>query len=230
MSRKSEFQTESRNPAKQFLEWKSEKQCLSFYDKEKGQNVDVPLPFTFLVLAERHTVQGFNDASNSSIFANDVKFIGDEELVVKSWKGGEIAKGLYKDIKAKVQSAGGHYSKSIYAMTKKGVLINIQLKGSATASWGEFTQKTRSRLTDEWVTVTGAQELQKGKVKYSVPTFAFNQSLSDAEGKLADKAYEEFEEFEKGKSARKVEAESTYVDAPPMPPVEAYEPQDENPF
>ena len=38
---------ESKNPATQFLEWKSNDKCFSFYDKEKGENVKVQLPFHF---------------------------------------------------------------------------------------------------------------------------------------------------------------------------------------
>ena len=46
-------------------------------------------------------------------------------------------------------------------------------------SWGEFTQKTRSRLPDEWVVVTKANELKNGSINYSVPEFEFSGSLSD---------------------------------------------------
>ena len=37
MGRKSEFETESKNPAEQFLTWSSTNKCLSYYDKEKSK-------------------------------------------------------------------------------------------------------------------------------------------------------------------------------------------------
>jgi len=195
MSRKSEFQTSSPNPATKFLEWKSEDQCFAFYNKAEQKNVLVPLPLKFLTLMEMHTVKGWNDASQSAIYSNEVKFIGQEELEVKSFKGGPIAKGLYKDVKHNIAAAGGHYTKSIYAMLEDGTIVNFQLKGSAVKEWGDFTQKSRSRLTDEWVEVFEANQLQKGKVKYSVPVFKYNTSLNDKEGLIADKSYNTLKEY-----------------------------------
>lgn len=190
MSRKSEFQSQNPNPATKFMEWKSNDKAFSYYNKETKENVVVPIPFKFLTLMEFHTVKGWNDASESAIYSNEVKFIGQEELTVKSFKGGEIASGLYKDIKGKVQAAGGHYTKSIYAMMEDGTIVNFQLKGSAVKEWGEFTQKSRSRLSDEWVEVTEAKEQKKGSVKYSTPVFMFNTSLNDKQNDMADACYD----------------------------------------
>ena len=195
MSRKSEFQTVSPNPSTMFLEWKSDKKMFAFWNKEAKENQFVKLPFKFLTLKEMHTVKGWNDSSESAIYSNEVKFIGKEEITVKSFKGGEIASGLYKDVKHKIHSAGGHYCKSIYAMLSDGVIVNFQLKGSAVKEWGDFTQKTRSRLTDEWVEVTEAKQLKKGKVSYSVPVFRFNTSLNESEGNLADTAYDTLDAY-----------------------------------
>ena len=189
MSRTDEFKTESKNPSKYFLEWKSNKKTFEYYDKEAGVNVEVKLPFKFLTLKEMHTVKGWSDSSESAIYSNEVKYIGTEELNVRSFKGGEIAKGFYKDIKNRVKDFGGHYVKSIYIMTEDGEIWNLQLKGSTVQQWGEFTQKTRSRLSDEWVEVTEAEERKKGSIKYSVPIFMFNTSLNSEEGKTADKVY-----------------------------------------
>jgi hypothetical protein len=155
----------------------------------------VPLPFKFLVLDELHTIKGWNDASSSGIFSNEVKFISKEIMTVKPFKGNEIAKGLYKDIKEKIVSAGGHYVKSIYIMLEDGSLANLQLKGSAVQKWGEFTQKTRNRLPDEWVQVTKAIEGKKGAVKFFTPDFSFERSISDAEAVQADEAFNILETY-----------------------------------
>jgi hypothetical protein len=194
-NRRSAFTTPQSNPATKFFDWKSNDKCFSYYDKEKSENVLVPLPFKFLVLDELHAIKGWNDATSSGIFSNEVKFISKETMTVKPFKGNEIAKGLYKDIKDKVVSAGGHYVKSIYVMLEDGTLANIQLKGSAVQKWGEFTQKTRNRLPDEWVLVSKVVEGKKGAVKFNTPEFSFERSISDSEADLADEAFNTLENY-----------------------------------
>jgi len=194
-NRRQAFLQPQSNPATKFFEWKSDEKCFSYYDKEKSENVLVQLPFKFLVLDELHSIKGWNDATSSGIFSNEVKFISKETMIVKPFKGNEIAKGLYKDIKEKVQSAGGHYVKSIYIMLEDGSLANLKLKGSAVQKWGEFTAKTRQRLPDEWVQVSKALEGKKGAVKFFTPEFNFERSISDSEADLADEAFNTLETY-----------------------------------
>ncbi len=194
-NRRQAFAQPQSNPATKFLEWKSNEQCFEYYDKEAQKKVQVPLPFKFLVLDELHTVKGWNDATSSAIYSNEVKYISKEPMTVKPFKGNEIAKGLYKDIKDKVVSTGGHYTKSIYIMLEDGLLANIQLKGSAVQKWGEFTQKQRTRLADEWVIVAKALEGKKGAVKFFTPEFGFEKSLTKNEGLLADNCFNILEAY-----------------------------------
>jgi hypothetical protein len=188
-NRRQAFAQPQSNPSTKFLEWKSNEKCFEFYDKENKVKVPVPLPFKFLALDELHSVKGWSDSCQSAIYSNEVKFISKEILTVKPFKGNEIAKGLYSDIKEKIKAAGAHYVKSIYIMLEDGSLANIQLKGAACQSWGEFTKKNRSRLPDEWVTVTKAIEGKKGAVKFYTPDFTFDKSLSESEMDLADEAF-----------------------------------------
>lgn len=194
-NRKKAFVSESTNPVIKWLEWKSKQKCFSYYDKEQGKNVDVKLPFKFLTIDIFHTIKGWHEKSNSGIYANEVRQIISDELDVKSYGDGDIAKGLYKDVKDTVNKVGGHYCKSIYVMLESGELCNIQLKGSAVQSWGDFTQKATRRLPDEWVEVVGAEDKKKGAVNYSVPTFEFKGSLTEDEGKLGDVAYDKLEAY-----------------------------------
>ena len=194
-NRRQAFNQPQSNPATKFFDWKSNDKCFSYYDKEKAETILVPLPFKFLVLDELHAIKGWNDATQSGIYSNEVKFISKEVMTVKPFKGNEIAKGLYKDIKDKVVSAGGHYVKSIYIMLEDGSLANLQLKGSAVQKWGEFTQKTRNRLPDEWVQVLKAVEGKKGAVKFFTPEFSFERSISDSEADLADEAFNTLETY-----------------------------------
>lgn len=209
------FQAPLSNPSKKFLEWKSNERAFSFYNKETKENVKVELPFKFLVLDQLHTVSGWNDATSSGIFSNEVKFISKQVMTVKPFKGNEIAKGLYADIKEKVKNAGGHYVKSIYIMLEDGTLANIQLKGSAVQQWGEFTNKSLSRLPEEWVVVDKAIDGKKGAVKYTTPGFTFGGSLSDKEAAQADLVFDELETYLKAyliKEEAPVEVEDLETD------------------
>jgi hypothetical protein len=212
-NRRQAFAQPQSNPSTKFIEWKSNDKCFSYYDKEEQKNISIPLPFKFLVLDELHTIKGWNDATSSNIFSNEVKFISKETLTVKPFKGNEIAKGLYKDIKEKIVAAGGHYTKSIYIMLEDGSLANIQLKGSAVQKWGDFTQKTRNRLPDEWVQVASALDGKKGAVKFWTPEFTFFKSLSESEMDLADEAFNILETYLK---AYLVKAEPIIEDIDPI--------------
>jgi hypothetical protein len=194
-NRRAAFAQPQSNPATKFIEWKSNDKCFNYYDKEAQKNVEIPLPFKFLVLDELHTIKGWNDASSSNIYSNEVKFISKEVMTVKPFKGNEIAKGYYKDIKDKVVAAGGHYTKSIYVMLEDGSLANISLKGSGVQKWGDFTQKTRNRLADEWVIVASAEDGKKGAVKFSTPSFSFANSINDEEANMADEAFNILESY-----------------------------------
>jgi hypothetical protein len=194
-NRRQAFAQPQTNPATKFIEWKSNDKCFNYYDKEAQKNVEIPLPFKFLVLDELHSIKGWNDASSSNIYSNEVKFISKEVMTVKPFKGNEIAKGYYKDIKDKVVAAGGHYTKSIYVMLEDGSLANISLKGSGVQKWGDFTQKTRNRLADEWVIVAKAEDGKKGAVKFSTPSFSFANSISDQEANMADEAFNILESY-----------------------------------
>ena len=173
-------ETKSKNPAVKFLEWSSNYRCFTYYDKEKEETVQVELPLKFVILEHYHTVKGWNDKSGSRIFSNEVLFLGTEELKVKSFKGGEIADGLYKEIKSKVSGAGGHYARSIYAVTTDLELVNISLKGSAVAKYSDFIQEFGDNNFDKsWVVVKEAQDMKKGAVSYTVPVFEKAQDIKD---------------------------------------------------
>lgn len=209
-NRRQAFAQPSANPATKFIDWKSNDKQFSYYDKENKVQVPIPLPFKFLALDEMHTVKGWSDSCQSAIFSNEVKFISKEIMTVKPFKGNEIAKGLYSEIKEKVKVAGAHYVKSIYIMLEDGSLANLQLKGASCQSWGDFTKKNRSRLPDEWVTVSKFVEGKKGAVKYYTPEFTFDKSLSENEMNQADEAFGILEVYLK---AYLVKAEPTTSDA-----------------
>lgn len=204
-NRRDEFKSSNPNPAARFLEWDSNQGCFKFYSKEKGENIVVKVPFRFVVLKQLHTVKGWHGKSESGIYANEVENMTDM-LHVKSFKGGPIISGQYKDIKDRLN--GGVYFKSIYVMLQDGSIANISIKGAVVAAWGDFIKKQMSRLPDEWVVVKSAKEEKNGSVKYTIPVFEFDKTLDETFGEKADKAYDTLKDYFKGYLSKAAEEDA----------------------
>lgn len=206
MSRKAEFSGNFEKPAAFYLEWSSDEKAFRFYNRETRENELFNHDLKFLVLKEMHTVKGWHDKSQSGIFANEVKEIGKEALEVKSFKGGTLARGIYKDIKDIISNVGGRYVKSVYAMLEDGTIVNFAFKGAVVQQWGDTFNKARRRFADEWVILDTIEEKQKGKVRYTVPSFKFGGVISDEAEVLADKVYKELESKLSNTPTRETEA------------------------
>lgn len=176
----------SANPTSKYLEWKSNDKSFSYYDKEAGENVKVELPLKFLFLQNYHTVKGWNDASESGIYSNEVFYIGSEPMTVRSFKGGVIAEGLYKDIKPTITAAGGKYNRSIYVMLEDGTVANISLKGSGVRQWSDFMEANKNLIDNQWIEVLTSNDEKKGSIKYSTPEFTVGANLTKQDSAKAD--------------------------------------------
>jgi hypothetical protein len=185
----------SKNPTSKYLEWKSNDKLFSYYDSDAEHSINVDLPLRFLLLTQYHTIGGFHSESNSRIYSNYVLYIGSEDMNVRSYKGGEIAKGLYKNIKTKIMSAGGKYHKSLFVMLEDGSIANISLKGSAVREWTDFFDQNEHLLDNQWIEVKSATDHKKGSIKYSTPDFSVGKNLTKAQDNLADQASALFQAF-----------------------------------
>lgn len=157
------------NPAKHFLKVKSGK--VSYYDKDSAENVEVPVPFEFIVLDQLATIKGWSDQDESGYWSNEVKSVGKDVLNVRT-KAGLKASGIWRDIKGDVAIAGAKYHSSIYVAAKgrDGLEIqNLSLTGAALNAWIEFTQKTN--LKTNKVVLSGWSDGKKGAVSYKIPVF-----------------------------------------------------------
>jgi len=227
MGRSDEFKASNPNPAKYFLEWRSNEKSFSFYNKETKLNVKVPLPFSFLVLKQLHTVRGWSDKDSCGIYSNEVAKISEEPLTVKSFKGGLLGSGLYSNIKHQIGAAGAEYNRSIYALSSRGELINIAFKASSVKSWGDFTKNMNDKLEHQWVIIKSASDEKKGAVNYSVPVFEFGDKVTAEISAIADAKYDELVAYLKGhKASQTAEEEKEIVEetvsrtsAVSMPPV-----------
>jgi hypothetical protein len=188
MSRLDRPVQKSSNPASKFLSWKSNDKAFAYYDKDKQENVLVKLPLKMVFLEHYHTVKGWNDKTESGIYSNEVYAIGSEEVSVKAFKGGEIASGLYKDIKPKIQAAGGVYHRSVYVMLEDGSIANLSIKGSAVSSYSDFYKENNHLLDNQWFLVDKAIDGKKGAVKFSTPNFLIGEVLTRDEDAQVVKA------------------------------------------
>lgn len=229
MSRRtlSEKKGQSTNPAKRFLNWKSNDKEFAYYDKEKNENISVPLPFKFQFLEHFSTVKGWNDANQTGIYSNEVMFTSKEEINVRMFNGMEVAKGIYSDIRSKVRDAGGKYHRSVYALDEKGDIINIQMKGSVVSAYSVFMDGDKKAnvkghkhlIENNWIIVKEFQSLKKGATKYTVPIFEIGDAFTTEEFALANEKYKDIEAYYKKYSSGiesnvevEAEAEETVID------------------
>lgn len=166
------------NPAKRFFKWSGSKGKLVWYDKEQQSEVEVTLPFTFLVLDQLATITGYCEQDGSGYWSNEVRSVAKEEFTVRTSKGTKQA-GLYKDL-ADVRSKGAKYAKSIYIAYKESdeyVIGNIKASGAALTAWIELSD--RYVVLNGKVSLTGATQAKKGATDYFIPTFEWSNSDSD---------------------------------------------------
>ena len=193
------------NPAKHFLSWKSDKKCFEYYDKEKinpetkehGVNVEIKLPFKFLVLDTLSTIKGWSDADQSGFWSNEVRDIKAEPFSVKTKKG-ECAKGLYENIMAARDMTGARYCQSVYIMMKEGkemIMANIQIIGAALGQWIEFRKK--NKIFTGAVEVKTCIEGTKGKTVYNMPVFTKIDTTPET-NEQANKMDSELQEYLSG--------------------------------
>lgn len=167
-------ETRLENPCKKFLKFSSKK--VSYYDKEKKENVEVKTPFEFTALIQLSAMSGFDEANQCGIYSNEVEKLGEQLMKVVSFKGGDIACGLYGDIKDKAKGKGARYTASVYGLLD-GELVNLQLRGASLQGWIEKTPGTKFK-------VGAYTEGKKGAIKYDIPTFE-PVSFKDEEEKKA---------------------------------------------
>jgi hypothetical protein len=172
VSRSNPHENGAPNPAVRWFEWNGEHGNIRYYDKDAKQNVDVSLPFTFLLLDQLGSVRGWHDASQSGIYSNEVKDTRQEVLVVKAFKAGVLAEGVYKEIKDRVNTVGGRFVANCYIAFKNGDGLKIgslRFKGAALGAWMEFCKQHRADLYKKAITIHGVTTGKKGRITFYTP-------------------------------------------------------------
>jgi hypothetical protein len=157
------------NPCEKFIEFKNGK--FQYWDKEKEKNIELKLPFYFIILDQLSTIKGFNDENQCGIYSNEIHSVADEILNVRTFKGKINIIGLYNEIKGEIKSIGGRYCKSIYALmfdkSGKAELVNFQLTGAAFSSFVD----AKIKVNKYSIGVEGTEEKTKGTTIYQQPIF-----------------------------------------------------------
>jgi hypothetical protein len=180
------------NPAKRWFRWSGKNGSITYYDKEKKENVPVKMPFTFLLLDELTTISGYSESEDKGIYSNEVKFTNSEKLNVRCGKN-TIEVGLYNDIKDAVKAKGGKYSRSCYIAFKddNGSLEigNILMTGSSLSGGDHKPEGSKDKIKlDGWMDFMNANKkaiynsaikmeleprlCKKGSNPYRIPKFS----------------------------------------------------------
>lgn len=166
------------NPAEHFFEWAGGKGILQWYDKENKKNVQVRLPFEFIVLDELNTITGYSKQNESGYWSNEVRNVTKDELFVRTKKG-PFEAGLYANL-AQTRSKGGKYAKSIYIAHKindKWVIGNFKASGSAVSAWIEFSKN--HHVQNGKITMNRGEKQDAPTGPFYPPTFSFTQWNDD---------------------------------------------------
>jgi hypothetical protein len=215
MSRSNPNDNGAPNPAVRWFEWNGEQGTVRYYDKEKKENVDVGAKFQFMLLDELGSVRGWHDASDSGIYSNEVKDTRQKAFIVKSFKGGTLAEGLYQDIKDKIVAQGGQFVANLYIAFKHNdelAIGSLRLKGAALGAWMEFRKANRAALYKKAIAIDGFNEGKKGRIVFRVPILKAVE-LSAASNDQAIGLDAELQEFLKGYLSRNT---SEQVDRAPQ--------------
>ena len=158
------------HPCTRWIEWDGSNSGFRYYDKEQKKNILLDDGFTFILLDQLSTIKGWHDASDSGIFANEVRDIKQDVLVVKAFKGGLLGSGPYQQIRDRVIAQGGHFTANLYVAIKTDdgglAIAAVQFKGAALSAWLEFSKKNREDVYKKAVRCKGFEEGKKGKTIY----------------------------------------------------------------
>ena len=196
MSRKDELTKGYENPASKFLEWKSSDKAFVYWDKDKKENVVIPLPLKLVFLKDFNTIKGYSKKHDAGVWANEVADLRKEKLSVGIFENGKVKKlftGYYDDIKDKLALMNGaKFSKSVYAMTPKGTIINLQLFGSGL---GNFFELDKRKLFNHFLEIADIKEGKNGGVVFYRPVFKIGDEIPDDVIEKSEFAYEKVKEY-----------------------------------
>lgn len=197
--------TQIQNPCTKWFKWKGSTGTVAYYDKLTKQDVEVALPFTFLLLDVLSTVKGYDEGAKASIWSNEVRDIKNSIITVKS--GSEVlVSGTYATVREKAIAAGGGYAASCYIAFYDGngklTIGNMTMTGSSlgggvhkpadkkmkdeeVGAWIEFTKNFKADLYKKAIVVNKDERVcTQGATKFFCPKFTL-KDVSEETDKAA---------------------------------------------
>lgn len=202
MARADEYQGSVTSPVRKYISWDSDNKCFKYWDKEAKKNELIKLPFKFIYLTQRATIKGFNEASSSGIYSNEINFfdLAKEELDVRTFGKKSIAKGIYSKIKGEIATAGGKFATSLYAFVN-GEVVNISLVGASYSAWFDFNNNLKNQFASNYISVEGTIDKTKGRTKYAEPIFGIAETIEGKPSLESDDAYDNLIAYLKGRGS-----------------------------
>ena len=177
-------------------EYKGESDMWSIYKMETKERVEKD-KFPFIVLEEKYScMRGFNKFAQKGIYSNMVSDTRKETMIVKLNGGEEIARGLYKEIKQKVDEKGGRYNKILFVYVDGIGIGKIYLAGGSLTGW--FDLKKEVDLSEvPVIEQESARQESNNFGEYNIPVFRYNAPSKELKMK-AEEAYEKLTEYLNG--------------------------------
>lgn len=203
------------SPVTKYIEWSSNDKGFKYYDKEKGEKVDVKMPLEFILMDDMLGVSG-GEMDDNDVFhpvrSGIVAHVGKTLSVKKD--GQTFITGKWADIKDKVKAEGGRYTSYAYAILGDE-LVCFKLAGAALASWFEKGNGAK-------ITVKKSEEKKKGAVKYYSPIFEAEELSDDvAEGLETNENVKAFDAYNEAKKAQKFAGDDEEEQSEAVEPVQA---------
>lgn len=168
------------------LKFNGETGKFSYYDKDKKENINVPLyqdPLGFILLSTGYNISWFDKANKCKVYSNEIKYLKDEKLIVRSMKGWIIVEWLYSEIKDTL--ATKDYKLHLCITFLDGTEVNrIAFKAAAFYKVSEALKKIN--IVKNKVMCTWMEEWKQGKITYQMPIFVEGWEINKEEDERAN--------------------------------------------
>lgn len=184
-----------KHPSARWLSWKSSQKSFEVYNKEAQVAEPVKLEEEMIMIAEMNSVGGYVDSLGTGVRSNEIDSFS-EPFAIMSNKGTVWKKGLWKDIKEEVKSAGAKLFKNIHFTTPTSLeMETLTFSGAGVSAWLEgMKNRTISPVTHR-IKLKEVIEAKKGAVVYTYPVFENGSPLTEDDKKLQKMFGQKFAEY-----------------------------------
>lgn len=175
----------SSSPVKKYLSFKAGIGEMTYYDKDKKEDVYVD-SLDLVLVDDLASVGGFNEAESSGFNSNLLNpyDTGKKEFTVKCRVGGqyrELITGIWKEIKNEGVIKGSKFARNLFAIADVGdgkELIKLELIGAGLSPWLDLLDDASDDIYDKVIRITRGQLfMRKGGQNSEVSTAEYDKML-----------------------------------------------------